>query len=197
MPLWGRQWSRTRTTPAPVQNRSKTWRPRFPQLRAWISCQPMSDWQSSAGYPIDHTAYANKCINNRIQSQSHATDDRQKALTADSTAQPRLPHPWSCQNLPKKPSSASPQVKTSTNTSLNFLLRFWITLSRLSRTSVLHFWTVPQGPFLEPPPKQSSNFGPLPTLRFWHCESKETPGFPGFISGSLYTLRQYIKSKIV
>ncbi len=75
--------------------------------------------------------------------------------------------------------------KTSTNISLNFLLHFWIPLSRLPRTSVLHFRTVPPGPFL----------APSLTLRFWHWESRDTPEFPGFISGSLHTLIQCINSK--
>ena len=36
---------------------------------------------------------------------------------------------------------------------------------------------------------------PFLALRFWHWESRDTPGFPGFISGSLYILRQCITSK--
>ena len=51
-------------------------------------------------------------------------------------------------------------LKTSTSISLNFLLHFWITLSRLPRTSVLHFWTVPRVPFLEPSPKTKFQFWP-------------------------------------
>lgn len=51
-------------------------------------------------------------------------------------------------------------LKTSTNISLIFLLYFWIPLSRLPRTSVLHFRTVPPGPFLRP--KTKFQFWPPP-----------------------------------
>ena len=53
-------------------------------------------------------------------------------------------------------------LETSTSISLNFLLHCCIPLSRLPRTSIFHFWTVPPGPFSETPQTQSSNFGPLP-----------------------------------
>lgn len=75
-------------------------------------------------------------------------------------------------------------LKTSISISLNLLLHFWIPLSRLPRTSVLHFWTVPPGPFLEPHPQNKVPILALfLTHRFWHWESRDTLWFP---VGSFY-----------
>ena len=55
-------------------------------------------------------------------------------------------------------------LKTSTSISLNLLFHFWIPLSRLPCTSILHFWNVPRVLFLEPSPKTKFQFWP-PSLR--------------------------------
>ena len=89
-------------------------------------------------------------------------------------------------------------LKTSTSISLNFLLHFWVPLSRLPRTSALNFWTVPRVPFLKPfSPQKVPILVPFLALWFWHWESRDISGFPWFISRSLRTLRQCINSKTV